>query len=795
MKIFRFIIFTGLIFNLNILRLWGIEGELFFNYQEYYKADIISNFNLTETPRQYFTYEVNLKLGIYNYYHGQLGDAYRYFSRALKLAGDSFKLNEASYWLGKTYFRQQKYEEASRIFSVIIPQSRILADDLLLFYGISLYYLGHFDEANNCLLNFYEKIKSSPQVEAVFFYLVLNSLARNDLEFSYELLRDDTMPLSAWGTQFKKYLKALTWYLEKDYEKSRNLLAGLIKENHDSLLVIRTRLLLGKIYFDNKNFKAALDELETVFEAATGNIKEYATLYLGLIYLKLGEPDKAISYFERLLDSNYEAYGFYYKARTYEKLREYRNAINEYKNLLAVSQNTKINEQGYYNLLELLKNHDNFQEFIPWAEDFLRNYPTSKYSERILYYLILSCATLNKYEKMEIYGERFLSLFTQSIHSDEVRFYLARVKEYRHRPVEALRYLSEIKDRKLYPYAQKFIGDIYKSLDSLDRALEAYVRAEKTGYDTLIDRVRFAQKEIAFQKGSFPSKLAMYEVFLAEYPQAHFAASLQYEIAESLFQRGDYQTALLNYKKVYQYRASHQLLSFVEWRKANCYEQLGEPDSAIVIYERIIKDFKDFPQQIEVLKRLAILYENREDYEKTIFYYNAIINSKVQSSEVEESYFRLADIYQKFYRYKDAQLLLKNFKREFPSSPRLSECYLMLSTIALFLGEYKEAEQTIKLLFEKFGKSGDGYFQLGKIKQAQSKYEEARKNFILASEHYLDEKESEKGARALWEAGLCALKERKYQEGETLFTRCMNLTVDERLRIRCQEQLQELRKP
>ncbi|MEO0072550.1 MAG: tetratricopeptide repeat protein [candidate division WOR-3 bacterium] len=782
----RLLVWFGAILGLSNYLL-GITPEFFFN-SDAKKTQILKSYYLTQSPKDYFSDDENLALGIYYYFAGNFTKAELYLNRARSLNPNSLSFYLANFYLAELYLKQKAYLKALNALKAIDTNCQDLPKDYLLYSGVCYYQLGNYDQALRYLSNFQQVSVGSENYQVGILYLALASLSNGDYKQTNEILAQDSLfPDSTYQT-IRKYLQALNYLLQGKLVLSKNLLNELIVDNPQVTFSPYIELLLGKIYFEERDYHNALKKFSSAYRFNVDPIKTYAGLYLALSHLKIREYDKALTMLDSLENSLYEDVAVYYKARILEQQAKRRKAQSEYKKLVAKYPANKTTEYAYLNLFRLLLDEENYQEFIALAQEFINNFPASPEIQNVLYRVIEASYKLNQDAKVEAYAEKFLTDFAQAPQADEVRFYLAAIKLKNNKTREAQSHLVKITDRKLYPYAQKIIGDLYLKADSLTRALEFYVRAERSGTDSIVDIARLAQKEIYYRMGRYQSKIAMLEEFLTEYPSAYNASRIQYEIAESLFNRGEFAQALVAYQKARNYRTSRELVSEILWREGNCYEHLDNLDSAIIAYEQLLNFDKNFTHRGMVLKRLTQLYENQGNYEKAIFYYQELIKSSSHNDDQEAGYLGLAKIYQKFNRLLEARTILKQFISEFSNSARAFEAYLMLSEVSLLLGDYKESEKYAQTLVKKFKKFGEGYFQLGKIYQAQNKYKDAVLNFELASKYY----GPEKGALALFEAGKSAMAGKQYQEAQRYFTQAMQMTTDERLRLECERLLAEL---
>ncbi|MCK4241445.1 MAG: tetratricopeptide repeat protein, partial [Candidatus Atribacteria bacterium] len=196
------------------------------------------------------------------------------------------------FMVGKSYFNQGEYDKAIIEFEKSIELDSNHTESyyyLGLCYvqkGIIQYnnknilaYISLFRKANKIsdqVIPQYEKIiKDNPDD--------LNSYLK--LGYIYEVR--SIIPF------INEYDKALDYYLKA-------LALGIVSESKNTGIYVYLNTRVGSIYFQKKDYPQAIEYLEKAAKMSSHNIEVY--YYLGLSYNKIGEKEKALTLFSRVIE-------------------------------------------------------------------------------------------------------------------------------------------------------------------------------------------------------------------------------------------------------------------------------------------------------------------------------------------------------------------------------------------------------------------------------------------------------------------------------------------------------------
>jgi len=771
----------------------AISPEFLYNQKEFNKSRALTYHNFGQKPTNIFSYQYNMKFGIFNYYSRNPSQAERYFAKALKIAQDSLEKADAYYWCGRSSLALKKSKKASYCFNQTLNYNKIPESEFLYFYGIALYNTGKFEDALNCFQNFETQTPSRYQPKELSLFIAASALGQEDYALAESILSREEMQDSPIFYPIPGYLLGLNYYLINENKKSLSFFRMITSDTTKSEITERARLISGTIYLKRDENVRAATEFDAIINDTIGRFKDQAYLRAGISYYRLNKTMKATERFDSLV-AKYPASPltelvFYYRAKMYEQNRKWTKAKTEYRKFLASYTKSALSEQVNVNLGRLLFLDENYVEAIPLFEDFLNNFQNSKYRVEILYYLIQSDYKLKKYNKAQFYGDQFIREFQSAEKATNVYYILGEIGIIKNDFEYSRKHFSSVMSGNFYPYALKSLGDLYFDYDSLPLALNYYDLAEQASIDTLIDEIRYKRGEVLLKQNRYKNRADMLNDYLQKYPLSKKVALVQYEIGQYYLQQNDASQAIIEFDKVYSFAPTAHIVPQVEIGKGEAYTKLDQHTQAIACYLKVVNDFPSYILISNVITSLASLYYSVQNYDSAIILYNRLISDFPKTQDGEDAFIELAKTYRTLGSLNESVKLLERFIIRYPDSNRLKEAYFELADLYKDMGKVSQAEKIIKETFTEFGKTGDGYFKLGAIDGMQDKFSTAKAYYLNAYDFYIKEQKSELAALSLFEAGKCAMALQNWTDARESFNRCINTTQDERLRIECENQI------
>ncbi|MCK4352534.1 tetratricopeptide repeat protein [candidate division WOR-3 bacterium] len=300
----------------------GREFEKFYHQTDKQESDNLKSVALYRAGR------ANLKIG-------NLKKSIQLFKDVIQEYPESQFVDDAQYWIGKTYFIQTNYTESIKELKRLLthyPKSKFCSYAYMVI-GDSYYEQSDYKSS----VKWYKKI-----------------------EGPLSLLDDSRFKCEECYFKLGKYISRL------------DILRNFIHKYPNSLRAPKLAIELAQYWFRQNNFKRASETYNTIiqdFSWWTG-INE-AKLKLAECYFKLGKYKASISIYQELLHSEIGAKAQFNLANTYFLMGDYKSAIHEYEILINEFSNSDFASDGQYQIgvaYERLKKSTEsriaFQEFI-----------------------------------------------------------------------------------------------------------------------------------------------------------------------------------------------------------------------------------------------------------------------------------------------------------------------------------------------------------------------------------------------------------------------------------------------
>ena len=196
---------------------------------------------------------------------------------------------------GISYFGQGEYDKAISEFEKSIQ----LDPD----HTESYYYLGQcylqkgmieYNKKNILNLKAYSLWRKAKEISDQAISLYEKIIKDNPEDLNSYLKLGNIYEIRSWVPFINEYDQALNYYL-----KALELEASSSSARNTGISVF-LNLRIGYIYFEKKNYSQAIEYLERVAEMSPQNAEAY--YYLGLSYDKIGEKEKALASFTKVLE-------------------------------------------------------------------------------------------------------------------------------------------------------------------------------------------------------------------------------------------------------------------------------------------------------------------------------------------------------------------------------------------------------------------------------------------------------------------------------------------------------------
>lgn len=656
------------------------------SYFEAILSDKATNWNqqesLVKINSEYFVATSSARL--------QQDDAPFLLEKFIEENPESIKSELAKYELGKMYFQQKKYKKAIPLFQSTDSYYLTVEEKSQM-----QYYLGYS----------YFQAKKYPQAKSAFKQIQnLNNKYSQSANYyvgyiSYEQKKyDEAIAAFKRIENVRTYSKIVPLHITQIYyqqERYDELLEYAEPLSNNPRISNKAEInhIIGQTYFQKENYEKAVPYLET-FIRGLKNIRDDDHYMLGYSAYQAKEYQKAIDAFKRIAseDNKMGQNASYLMADSHLRLKEKRKARTSFKQAASQDFDLDIKEISAFNYAKLSYEMNYHQVSLKALQDFIKDYPNSKYraeANQVLSELLLS--TKN-------YKQALVVLEKMDRSNPTIKEAYQKVNYYRG---------VETYNAGKYKESIGFFNKVAQNpVDKKIETLSYFWKAEALYKSKNYDGSRFIHSK--FQKG--------YQSNYNLSPENSLMAS-HYTVGYCFFNVKNYKNAQKSFTEAY--NGINKSNSFVKnnafvqdilpdltLRLADVSFAINDYNSALRYYNKIISsgmaggDYATFQKAI-------ILGLGRKSNEK-IKAFQQLIASYPNSAYVDDAYMQLASHYFNQNNYNSALNELDKFIQKQPKSLLVPQALLTKALIYGNQGNHKDALATYKKVAETYPKTQEG---------------------------------------------------------------------------------------
>ncbi len=311
---------------------------------------------------------------------------------------DSRHANEIQFFIGSVHFGNEEYEKALFWFGqsdidLLSPEQQ---ETYSFRQAYALLQQGTLDKARG----YFMRIRQigSQYREAAAYYVAYIDYATGKY--------DSALTEFARLKNFTAYREQSLYYITQIYF-IQNQYAQVVKEGEELLTLFpdsehntEVYRLLGNSYFNQGNQEKALDRLSKY--ASLTNDPMRGDLYLlGICYYNKGNYSSAVNAFGRVVSANdaLAQNAYLYLGQCYLRLKDKNNARMAFEVAATASFDPQVRETALYNYALLLHEtaFTGFGQSVNIFQDFLNDFPNSRYADKVNDYLVEVYLTTKNY--------------------------------------------------------------------------------------------------------------------------------------------------------------------------------------------------------------------------------------------------------------------------------------------------------------------------------------------------------------------------------------------------------------
>jgi TolA-binding protein len=653
----------------------------------------------------------------------------------------------ALHWIGESYIREDKLEEAVNFLTDAIQDKKNnkFIDNTI--YSLASIYekTGDYDNA----VKYYDQLisyhKDSPLVNSARIrigvcYFKLKDYQSSIIELNNPVLSD--LPGNLFSESL--YLLANSYYRVQEYGKAEKTYKEIIQNYPSASIVREVTYGLAWTYFQQKKYNDAYNIFNSLSEDSDtlgiksfywkGESKRYAgqeseafDIYfeflkrfpdsklfesvqyqVALLYFHSGNYDLA----EKYLLTAVNSYDISVKARAFTILgeielrrKDYPSAIEYFNNVLNTSGvEPELQNRSLLGLGVAYYYQDKHKEAVESLTEIDTKEPTFE-KDKLNFYLAENLFAMGDYTKaLDRYNKVDPAnklLGNQALYGKA--YCLFDLKKYDHSAESFSEFVKKyVLDNKLRD-AKLRLADCYYATKDYSNASAIYkdiFNSRKTGLDDPFTYYQYAQ---ALYKGGDASQ-ALIELknIQLKFPESEYADKSLYLIGWINFQQNNYKGAISEYRNLFNVYPSSKLLPLIYYSIGDAYYNMEDYDSAIVNYQRVLSEYPSSNYVFDAVNGIQYAYIAEDKPEQAVLLINDFVTKNPNSNFADKLFFKKGEIYYSRKLYDKARISYGEFISTFPQSSLIPDAYYWMGKSSQNLGGNDEAIQYFEKVFDSY---------------------------------------------------------------------------------------------
>jgi TolA-binding protein len=616
-------------------------------------AAILLKNHLLQYPYTPFSDRINDMLGILETESKKFDQALVYFNQVKEKHLGKRERVEFLFSKGYCFVETKNYTSALTTFKDLKEMDTRYKLSSTYYFAYSEYCLTNYEEA----LPEFLKLETNPVYKNIVPYYIVQILYAqkrfDELNDRAELLLKNN-PDNKNNAEIYRIAGEIA-YRKRDYAKAIEYL-----KNYERLFpqVLRNDMyLLGMSYFQTKDYKNAVQYLSKT-TTEKDEMTENAYLHLGNSYVKLKDYNNARLAYEASLQTSFdktvrEEAMFNYALTSYETTTAFGESISAFEQFLVEFPNSKYTDKAYDYLSSVYmttKNYDAaYQSILKIKSPNTKLLETKQY---LLYQLGAEAFTQNNLEKAIDNFTRSIDISTKGKYAAESLFWRA---ESRYRTNDSEGTISDLKAFFSNSYSKTSANRVAanyslayayfskknytESLNWFLRYIEAETNSSSTTYSDALNRIgdcyfnarNFAKAQIYYSKAASASpNTADYALF-----QAAYVSGLQKNYSEKI---NKLESLINKYPK-------SEYVDDALYEIGRSYLMMENNAKAIATYQQLLSSQPTSEMARKGALEIGMIYFNEKNYDNAISAYKKVITNYPGTDEANTALESLETVY------------------------------------------------------------------------------------------------------------------------------------------------------
>lgn len=677
--------------------------------QKYVAA--VEQFRLVETSRIATTtqpdFETSVSLLKENaqYYEAlcalELGndDAESLFLRFIKIHPENPLTKLAYFQIGKSYFKQGKYQDVLRWFDKIDAASLNGRENTeYKFYKGYAYFDGKDYKHAQMLFSEVKDRKSPYTLDATYYFAYIAYLNQ---DYHLALVNFERLKNSKKYEDSYPYYITAVYFLDKRYDDVLSYAIPILNSTHQKNETEMFRIVAASYFakVDYPNSVKYYSKFEAQDNGRTQNTQD--SYQMGYGYYKTGQYQKATEQLVKVVDKDdvYSQTGSYTLGDAFLKLNNKQSARNAFMAASKMGYDKQLQEDALYQYAKLSYELDFYVQALEATRAYLKNYPRSPRTDEMKILLGEELLSSRNYrEAVEILEPIPNKTQSAKIAYQKVTYY---------------RGLEFINERAFENAIGIFLRSLKYPVDTKIEALTTYWMAEamyevrKYGesvqrFETFLDMpdapetdvynyANYALGYAAFNGDQYKKAASSFEKFLAgteKDPNTINDATTR--IADSYFVLKSYEKALTYYNRIIDRRSQGE--DYALFQRGMIQGLQGSPDAKISTLNDVLNKFPNSDFADDAAFEIAYTYFIKNDGDKSKSDLLAMIDKYPRSSYIPRALVTIGLI---DYNADKEDLAVESFKRVIKDYPSTEEAKQSLKQIEKIYTDKGDAQTFI----------------------------------------------------------------------------------------------------
>jgi TolA-binding protein len=619
------------------------------------------------------------------------GDAPERIENFIETYPENALSDQASLYLGKIYFKDNKYKDALKAFQrVDVPglsksdreelyfmmgYSQLKTGDPAaakayfqrvsnqksVYYGQAKYFLAHIDYTQG---NYKEALKGFEEIENDRRYEKIIPLYKIQI---YNYLGDDEKIMAigpslveSAGNNNKAEVARITgnaFFNAGDYENA-SLYLHIFEQANRKSMTRDDHYLLGFVDYKAGKYEDAIGNFQKAVKQ-NDTLSQIASYYLGACYNETGQKKYAgnafLAAYKNGIDKGLaeESLFNYIKISLETPGNPYNESISLLETYLKEHPGSPRTDEGYDYLSRLYLSSRNYKQALVSMEAVSNKKPQMQAAyQEILFNRAAELFNMQDPDgSMELY-EKASKIASSELIRAESLYWMGEIFYLKGNYWAAIKYYKDFLNSKqatksaLYPNAQYNLGYTYFNREEYTEAIAQFTKFIETSKSTDIKLIADAYLRLGdayFISKQYDKAIASYDkVILSKEPTMDYAL---YYKALSEGAKGDFNRKVDILKVLINNYPKSAYIDEAYYETALAYMLLNEENQALVYFDKLIQTWPASAKAIQSALRKGFIYFNRNDYNLAISSFKTVIEKYPGTQESQEALAALKNIY------------------------------------------------------------------------------------------------------------------------------------------------------